>query len=81
MPEKKEYSYDELEENGKKEALRKMDSTILVYLGLPTGARMGNRPLIECVISMLDSVFNKEGNPQIYSKKYQCKRKPTKNKH
>ncbi len=47
-----------------------MDSTILVYLGLPTGARMGNRPLIECVISMLDSVFDKEGNPQIYSKKY-----------
>ncbi len=70
MPEKEEYSYNELDENGKQEAFKKMDSTIRAFLDLPTGARMVNRPLIECVFSMLDSVFDKEGNPQRYSKKY-----------
>ena len=67
---KEEYSYNELDENGKQEALNNMYSTIRAFLDLPTGACSVDRPLIECVISMLDSVFDKEGNPQRYSKKY-----------
>jgi len=69
--EKKEYSFDELTEKQKINAVFNIDQGVRIKLGLPTGARMVDRPLIECIIKNLETIFEKEGKIKYYSKKYQ----------
>ncbi|MFX1298528.1 MAG: hypothetical protein ACFFD2_27180 [Promethearchaeota archaeon] len=69
MPEK-EYSYNELDESAKIKAIFNMDQNIRAKLSIPAGARSVNRTLIVCIISVLDTVFNKNGKTIYFSKKY-----------
>ena len=69
MPEK-EYSYNELDESAKIKAIFNMDQNIRVKLSLPTGVHSVDKTLIECIISVLDTVFDKKGKTIYYSKKY-----------
>ncbi len=70
MPEKEEYSYNELDEAGKNKARRYIDSYVRGILGLNRGARFTNRSSIECIIADLEPVFDKNGKAKYYSKKY-----------
>lgn len=70
MPEKEECSYDELNENVKIKAMENVDYMVRVKIGLATGARMLNKPLIECIITSLETVFDNDGKIIYNSKKY-----------
>ena len=70
MPEKEEYSYDELDEDIKTQALLDIDSFVRGILGLNRGPRFTNRSSIECIIADLEPVFYKKGEAKVYSKKY-----------
>ncbi len=70
MPEKEEYSYDELDEAGKNKARRYIDSYVRWILGLNRGPCFTNRSSIECIIADIEPVFYKKGEAKVYSKKY-----------
>jgi hypothetical protein len=70
MPEKEEYSYDELDEAGKNKALHYIDSYVRGILELNRGPRFTNRSSIECIIADLEPVFYKKGEVKDYFKKY-----------
>ena len=65
-----EYSYDELDEDIKTQALLDIDSFVRGILGLNRGPRFTNRSSIECIIADLEPVFDKNGKAKYYSKKY-----------
>ena len=67
---KEEYSYNELSDNATINAIYNIDQMLRAKLSLPTGAQIIDKPLIECIISMLDPVFDKNGKAKYYSKKY-----------
>lgn len=70
MPEEKLYSFNELGEHGKTNAVFKIDSKVRAILGLDTGARSVDRPMIECIIADLDPTFEQNGRVKQYTKKY-----------
>ncbi len=70
MPEEKYYSFNELGEHEKTNAVFDIDSMVRAILGLYTGARMVDRPLIECIISDIEPAFDQNGRAKYYSKKY-----------
>ena len=67
---KEKYFYDELTENAKINAILKINQMIRAKLSLSAGAEIVDIPFIVCIISMLGSVFDKNGNPKSYSKEY-----------
>jgi len=67
-----EYSYDELAEKNKRKAVIKVGNILQSRLGLWKAS--GNsywmdKPLLECVIKELHTVFDKDGNISFYSNK------------
>ncbi len=70
MPEEKYYSYDELDENVKTNAVFTIDSLVRSKLSLSSGARVVNRPIIERIILELNPVFDRNGRAIYYTKKF-----------
>ncbi len=70
MSEKEEYSFNELGEHEKINAVFDIDSLIRGILELYRGARTVGRPMIECIIADLNPVFDQNGRVKQYTKKY-----------
>ncbi len=70
MPEEKYYSYDELDENGKTNAVFYIDSMVRSKLSLSSGAQVVNRSIIERIILELNPVFNRKGRARYYTRKF-----------
>ena len=67
---KKEYSYYELSDNAVIKAIYNIHQMLQTKLSLPAGPLIIDKPLIECIISKLDPVFDKNGKIKNSSKKY-----------
>ncbi|MHA1347940.1 MAG: hypothetical protein ACTSO3_16175 [Candidatus Heimdallarchaeaceae archaeon] len=65
-----EYSFEDLSSKQRTNAIFQLDQTIRTRLGLPTGARSVNASLMECMIKMLDPIFNYKGKIVHLSKKF-----------
>ncbi len=65
-----EYSFKDLSNNQKTNAIFELDQRIKTKLGLPTGARSVNVSLMKCIIKMLDTVFDHKGKIVYLSKKF-----------
>jgi len=69
-----ECSYDELTEKNKTEAMKNVGSMLQSRLGLWKALGTSyfvSRPLVECVIKELDTVFDEKGKIRFNSKKYE----------
>ena len=65
-----EYSFEDLSNKQKTNAIFELDQRIRTRLGLLTGARFVNANLMKCMIKMLDPVFNHKGKIVYLSKKF-----------